>query len=97
MYVYRASGSIFFALSVERVKKKKKKQPSNNKHTQHPDFGVWYYSPGASQMILVIKNPSANLGDKDEPVWSGRSPGQGHGNSLQYCCLKNPVVTKSWT
>ena len=38
----------------------------------------------------------------------GRSPGQGHGNPLQYVCLKNPMdsraqqaivhkVAKSWT
>ena len=39
---------------------------------------------------------------------SGRSPGRGHGNPLQYSCLENPMdrgawwatvhrVTKSWT
>ena len=27
---------------------------------------------------------------------SGRSPGGGHGNPLQYSCLKNPMDTEAW-
>ena len=27
---------------------------------------------------------------------SGRSPGGGHDNSLQYSCLKNPMVRGAW-
>ena len=27
---------------------------------------------------------------------SGRSPGGGHGNPLQYSCLKNPMDRESW-
>ena len=27
---------------------------------------------------------------------SGRSPGGGHGNSLQHCCLENPKDTGAW-
>jgi len=42
----------------------------------------------------VIKNLPANAGDiRDSgsiPEW-GRSPGGGHGNPLQYCCLENPM------
>ena len=42
---------------------------------------------GASQVVLVIKNPPANAGDIRDvgsiPA-SGRSPGGGHGNPLQY-------------
>ena len=31
------------------------------------------------------------LGDADSnPEW-GRSPGEGHGNPLQYSCLENPI------
>ena len=43
-------------------------------------------------MVLVVKN--ANAGDiKDEGLipGSGRSPGGGHGNLLQYSCLENPM------
>ena len=27
---------------------------------------------------------------------SGRSPGEGNGNSLQYSCLKNPMGRAAW-
>ena len=27
---------------------------------------------------------------------SGRSPGEGHGNSLQYSCLENPMDRGAW-
>ena len=43
-------------------------------------------------MTLVVKNPPANAGDLTDtsliPGW-GRSPGGGHGKSLQYSCLEN--------
>ena len=45
-------------------------------------------------MVLVIKNLPANAGDRREPgsiPGSGRSPGGGHDNSLQYSCLENPI------
>ena len=32
----------------------------------------------------VVKNPSANAGDAGSIPQSGRSPGKGHGNPLQY-------------
>ena len=44
-------------------------------------------------MELVVKNPPANAGDvRDEGLvpGSGRSPGGGNGNPLQYSCLENP-------
>ena len=43
-------------------------------------------------MALVVKNPSANAGDVRSSVpGSGRSPGGGGGNPLQYSCLENPM------
>ena len=45
-------------------------------------------------MALVVKNPPANTGDvRDMGLIPGlgRSPGGGHGNLLQYSCLKNPM------
>ena len=46
-------------------------------------------------MALAVKNPPTNVGDTEDagsiPV-SGRSPGGGHGNSLQYPCLENPTA-----
>ena len=53
----------------------------------------------ASQMVLVIKNPPANAGDVREVgsiLGSGRSPGGGHGNPLQYACLENPMNRGVW-
>ena len=53
----------------------------------------------ASQVALVIKNPPANAGDIRD-VRSlpglGRSPGEGHGNPLQYSCLENPEDRGAW-
>ena len=42
----------------------------------------------------MIKNPLASAGDlrdSDSIPGSGRSPGEGHGNPLQYPCLENPM------
>ena len=44
------------------------------------------------QVVLVVKNPLANAGDITDVgsiPGSGRSPGGGHGNPLQYSCLEN--------
>ena len=49
---------------------------------------MWMY--GASQVVLVVKNPPANTGDMKEThsiPESERSRGGGHGNPLQYSCL----------
>ena len=48
--------------------------------------------PGSS----VVKNPPANAGDARSIPWSGRSPGEGNGNPLQYACLGNPVDRRAW-
>ena len=45
-------------------------------------------------MALVVKNPPANavdIRDAGSIPGLGRSPGEGHGNPLQYSCLENPV------
>ena len=50
-------------------------------------------------MVLVVKNASANAGDvrdADLIPGSGRSPGGGHGNPLQYSCLENPMNRGAW-
>ena len=65
----------------------------------------------ASQVALVVENPPANAGgirDMGSIPGSGRSPGGGHDNPLQYSFLENPMdrgvwsatlhgVAKSWT
>ena len=60
--------------------------------------------PGGSE----VKASSCSAGDLGSIPRSGRSPGEGNGNSLQYSCLENPMdggawwatvhgVAKSWT
>ena len=54
---------------------------------------------GASQMALVVKNLPANAGDiRDTGLipGSGKIPGGGHGNPLQYSCLENPMDGEAW-
>ena len=54
---------------------------------------------GASQMVLVVKNPPANAGDAGDMgliPGSGRSPGGGTVNSPQYSCLENPTDRGTW-
>ena len=49
--------------------------------------------------MLVVKNLPANAGDIREAgsvPGSGRSPGAGHGNLLQYSCLENPMDRGAW-
>ena len=40
---------------------------------------------------IVVKNLAANAGDMGSVPGSGRSPGGGNGNPLQYSCLDNPM------
>ena len=46
----------------------------------------------------MVKNPATNAGDlRDVGLIPGlgKSPGGGHGNPLQYSCLKNPMDRES--
>ena len=44
----------------------------------------------------VIKNTLANAEDMGSIPWSGRSPGEGNGNPLQYYCQENPMARGAW-
>ena len=47
----------------------------------------------------MVKKPPANSGDirDTDPVpGSGRSPGGGHGNPLQYSCLEMSMDRGTW-
>ena len=53
----------------------------------------------ASLVAQWVKNPPANVGDMGDSGFvpgSGRSPGGGHGNPLQYACLENPMDRGAW-
>ena len=52
-----------------------------------------------SQVALKVKNSPANAGDvrdSSSTPESGRSPVEGHGNTLQYSCLDNPMDRGVW-
>ena len=47
----------------------------------------------------MVKNPPANAGyvkDTGLIPGLGRFPGGGHGNTLQYPCLENPMDRGAW-
>ena len=48
--------------------------------------------PGGS----VGKESACNVGDLGSIPGSGRSPGEGHGNTLQYSYLENPMDRRAW-
>ena len=53
----------------------------------------------ASQFALVVKSLSVSAGDlsnTDLIAGSGRSPGGGHGNPIQYSCLENSMDRGAW-
>ena len=53
---------------------------------------------GASQVALLMNLP-AHTGDKRDTgliPGSGRSPGGGSGDPLNYSCLKNPMDKGAW-
>ena len=48
--------------------------------------------PGGSE----VKVSACNAGDLGLILESGRSPGEGNGNPLQYSCLGNPTDRPWW-
>ena len=47
----------------------------------------------------MVKNPPARAGDargEGSIPGSGRSPGEGNGNLLQYSCLENSMDRGAW-
>ena len=48
--------------------------------------------PGGSE----VKASACNVGDLGLIPGSGRSPGEGNGNPLQYPCLENPMDGGAW-
>ena len=43
-----------------------------------------------------VKASACNAGDVGSIPESGRSPGEGNGNPLQYSCLENPMDIGAW-
>ena len=51
---------------------------------------------GGSQAVLVAKNLPANAGDMGSITGWGRSPGEEHGNIIQYSGLENSMDRGAW-
>ena len=65
-----------------------------------PDPGTEPESPTMAGSGLPrcsdIKESACNAGDPSSIPRSGRSPGEGSGNPLQYSCLENPMNEEAW-
>ena len=53
---------------------------------------MYMYVPGGSD----AKESSYDAGEPGLIPGSGKSPGGGHGNPLQYSCLENPMDRGAW-
>ena len=51
---------------------------------------------GINTWWVRSKESACNAGDTGSIPESGRSPGGGHGNPLQYSCLENPMDRGAW-
>ena len=63
-----------------------------NSRTHKFPNGVLHKFPGSS----VGKESACSAGDPNLVSGSGRSPGEGNGNPLQYSCLENPMDRGAW-
>ena len=80
--------------------KKKKKTIAVEPHKQcSQNTDVYSQLCHPSQVAQVVKNLPANAGnirDVGSVPGFGRSPGEGHGNPLQYSFLENPMDRRTW-
>ena len=57
---------------------------------------IHIYIHGEKPQWLSSKESTCNAGDTGSIPGSGRSPGEGNGNPLQYSCLKIPMDKGAW-
>ena len=100
-YMQRSQRKIlFFHLS---------QHPCPTSYLPYPKSSSLYFSwitPIIFKMISIDYEPSIggsevkasawNVGDLGSIPGSGRSPGEGNGNPLQYSCLENPMDGGAW-
>ena len=67
------------------------------------DSSLCIIQPGISHDVLwgfpggsEVKASACNVGDLGSIPGSGRSPGEGNANPLQYSCLENPMDGGAW-
>ena len=100
-----ATHSSILAWKIPRVEKPSRLQSMASERVKHDwesNTTEWLHFSlccTASQVALEVENPPANAGDTRDVGLiseSGRSPGEGHGNALQYSCLENPMDRGTW-
>ena len=64
---------------------------SPRKHLATSDGDFW-----ASPCGSVVKESTCSAGGPCSTPGSGRFPGEGNGNPLQYSCLENPMDRGAW-
>ena len=64
--------------------------PATDSHIVLFDICLTYVPRWASQVALAVKNLPANVVETGSVPGSGRFPGGGNRNPLQYSCLENP-------
>ena len=64
----------------------------------HTSLDFWPVASGRPQGLSGKESTCnvGNAGDWGSIPGSGRSPGGGHGNPLQYSCLENPMDRGDW-
>ena len=70
------------------INRTSKEKISNYKDTANYEHGLLRWLSG--------KESACNVGDLGSIPGSGRSPGEGNGNPLQYSCLENPMNGGDW-
>ena len=64
----------------------------NRKESEKKKKYIYMWFPGGS----VVNDPPANARDMGSIPGSGRSPGEGNDNPLQYSCLENHMDRGAW-
>ena len=66
--------------------------PLDNIFRVEQKYFIWVEGAGGSE----VKASACYVGDLGSIPGSGRSPGEGNGNPLQYSCLENPMDGGAW-
>ena len=60
---------------------------------------IGFFWGGWASQVALVKNPPAtarDIRDAGSVPRSGRSPGEGNGNLIQYSCLENSMDRVAW-
>ena len=63
---------------------------------EQPDLSLANQRAVLSLVAQRLKASAYNVGDPGSIPGSGRSPGEGNGNPLQYSCLEIPMDGGAW-